>query len=358
MSKPSRSGAVLIYGAYGYTGELIVRRCVELGLRPVVSGRDSTALKVIAERYGLPFRSCPLIDPGALDEVLMGIGVVVHAAGPFIHTASPMVEACLRRGVHYLDITGEIDVFRLLHGYDAQARERGIMILPGAGFDVVPSDCLAMHLKDRMPGATHLDLAFASSGGPSRGTKLTAVEGLGRGGAVRVNGLLKAVPDAYDRRPIPFADRERWAVTIPWGDVYTAYLSTGIPNIRVYMAMPPKTIRMLRLSRWFGGLLRSSFVKDRMRRKVRAGRSGPGDDQRAKGYVELWGAVSDPKGRMMSSTLRVPNGYTLTAMTAVDIVRHILNGNLCTGFQTPSLVYGSDLISRCTGAEFSDHGTA
>jgi short subunit dehydrogenase-like uncharacterized protein len=355
MNREQVQGALVVYGAYGYTGELIVRRCLERGLRPLLSGRNAEALAKVAERHQLPHQPCGLSDASELDRLLAGAKVVIHAAGPFIHTARPMVEACLRNGVHYTDITGEIEVFRLVHSFHARAQERGIMLMSGTGFDVVPSDCLAAHLKERMADATHLELAFASGGRSSRGTSLTVVEGLGRGGAIRENGRLKAVPDAFDARPIPFEDRERMAVTIPWGDVYTAYLSTGIPNIRVYMAAAPKLVRGLRVGRWFGWLLRTDFMKERMRRKIRAGRPGPSDAQRAEGYVELWGMVRNGAGRTLSSTLRTPDGYTLTAEASVHVAERIIQGDLRPGYQTPSLMYGSALITRFTARGFRDH---
>src|SRR6187402_1304471 len=111
-----------------------------------------------------------------------------------------MVDACLAERVPYLDITGEIAVFEAAAARDAEAKAAGVVLLPGAGFDVVPSDCLAAHLKRRLPSATSLALAFQVLGGVSRGTATTAVENLARGGMVRRAGKLVAVPAAYKTR--------------------------------------------------------------------------------------------------------------------------------------------------------------
>jgi len=344
----------IIYGANGYTGELIVRRAVEQGLRPLIAGRNAAHLEVLAKRYDLPFLACELDDTQALDNLLRGAKAMIHAAGPFIHTSRPMVEACIRNEVHYMDITGEIEVFRQAHGYDAQARDKGVMVLPGTGFDVVPSDCLAAHLHGNMPDATELILAFHSSGRSSRGTSLTVVEGLGKGGAIREGGKLKAVPDAFDSKTFLFGTKTLEAVTIPWGDVYTAYISTGIPNIRVYMSMPPRMIRALRIGRWLGWLTSSAWFKARLRRKIVAGKPGPTDAERAKGYVELVGSATNAHGDRISAMIRTPDGYTLTAMTAVYIASEVLKGNFRPGFQTPSLVYGKELITKFTETGFVD----
>ena len=184
----------LIYGANGYTGRLIAEEAVRRGLKPVLAGRNVEALTPLAARLGLPVRAFALDDAAALRAGLTGVGLVLHCAGPFSATAGPMLEACLDIGAHYLDITGEIDVFAHCHAQHARAQARGIVVLPGAGFDVVPTDCLAAALKRALPDATSLVLAFVGGGGPSPGTAKTGVEGLGKGGRARIGGTVKRVP--------------------------------------------------------------------------------------------------------------------------------------------------------------------
>ncbi len=344
---------IIIYGAYGYTGELIVRRCQELGIKPLLSGRNEDKLKLVAEKYALEYQVADLKNDD-LDMLLKGSKVVIHAAGPFIHTSKTMVEACIRNGVHYTDITGEIAVFAQARKYDEQAKLAGVMLLPGTGFDVVPSDCLAAHLKTRMPDAEDLVLAFYGTGRASRGTSLTVVEGLGTGGTIRQDGKLKQVEDAHDVKRFDFGPTNMTAVTIPWGDVYTAFFSTGIPNIKVYMGLPEKVINGMKWSKYLGWLMRSEFVKSRARAKIVAGKAGPSDIQREKATTYLIGTVTDKNGKSLTSTIKTQEGYTLTAMTAVDIAQRIVSGNFKAGWQTPSLAYGKDIICEVSGAEFMD----
>lgn len=344
---------IIVYGAYGYTGELIVRRCQELGIKPLLSGRSEEKLKPIAEKYDLQYEVASL-KAADLDNLLAGSKVVIHAAGPFIHTSKPMVEACIRNKVHYTDITGEIAVFVQARKYDEEAKKAGVMLLPGTGFDVVPSDCLAAHLKSRMENADDLILAFYGTGRASRGTSLTVVEGLGMGGTIRENGKLKQVPDAYDVKRFDFGPTNMTAVTIPWGDVYTAFFSTGIPNIKVYMGLPEKVIQSMKWGKYFGWLMRSEFVKSRARAKIIAGKAGPSDEARAKATTYLVGTVTDKTGNCLTSTIQTPEGYTLTANTAVDIANKIVSGNFKPGFQTPSLAYGKDIITEVCGGQFVD----
>lgn len=342
---------IIVYGAYGYTGELIVRKCQELGISPLLSGRNESKLNSIAELYGLPYQVADL-SSGDLDKLLSGAKVVVHAAGPFIHTAKPMIEACIRNKVHYTDITGEIAVFELAQKFGEKAKDARVMLLPGTGFDVVPSDCLAAHLKSKMSDAQELEMAFHSAGKPSRGTTLTVIEGMGYGGTIRKDGKLKPVKDAHDIKDFDFHGEKLTAVTIPWGDVSTAFYSTSIPNIQVYMSMPPKVIKSLKMGRWFGWFLRIDSVKEKMRKKVKAGKAGPSDDARAKGFVSLTGSVTNSKGNTVKARIKVQEGYTLTAMTAVEVAKRIVGGDFKPGFQTPSLTYGKDFICEVSGAQF------
>ena len=349
------STPLLVYGAYGYTGTLVVREALAAGLRPVLAGRDPRALATVAAEHGLQHRAASLDDAGALDAALHGIRVVLHCAGPFVHTARPMVDACLRRGVHYLDVTGEIAVFEAVAARDAEARARGVTLLPGVGFDVVPSDCLAAHLARRVPGATHLALAFRGLGGVSRGTAATMAENAGAGGAVRRAGRIVPVPAAWHTRHIDFGDgTPALAVTIPWGDVSTAWHSTGIPNVEVYMAMTPGMRRGRMVSRWLGWLLSAGPVRRQLVARARARKPGPSDASRARGESRLWGEVRDASGRTAVSRLTAPEGYTLTARTAVASARHVLAGGVRAGFQTPSRAFGPDFILTQEGVRRED----
>jgi short subunit dehydrogenase-like uncharacterized protein len=345
---------VIIYGATGYTGQLVVEECLSQGMRPIVAGRDAAGVRTLAERHGLEWRAASLDDAAALDCALAGATAVIHCAGPFARTSRRMADACLRNRVHYLDITGEIAVFEALAARDAEARAAGVMLLPGAGFDVVPTDCLAAHLKRRLPSATALALAFHGGSGLSRGTATTMAENAGGPGAVRRGGRIVPVPPAWRTRRIDFGDKVRLTATIPWGDVSTAFHSTGIPDIEVYVAMPPSTVRSLRLSRWIAPLLRTAWVRGRLVAAIRRRPLGPSSDERAGATAALWGEVRDASGNTIVSRLRTPDGYTLTAKTAVLAARLVESGGAVPGFQTPSRAFGADFILRVPGCTRTD----
>jgi short subunit dehydrogenase-like uncharacterized protein len=348
------STPLLIYGANGYTGALIAQLAAQRGLRPILAGRSRDALAALATPLALEYRIVALEDRAALDAALADVRVALHCAGPFAHTSRPMASACLRTRTHYLDITGEIAVFEALAARDAEARDAGVMLLPGAGFDVVPSDCLAVHLKRRLPSATHLALAFQGSGGMSRGTANTAAENLARGGMVRRNGRLMPVPADYKTRAIDLGRGLVLASTIPWGDVSTAFYSTGIPNIEVYTVFSPAVRRLLAASQYLRPLLESYPAQRLIKRLIRRLPPGPSDAERARGLSLLWGEVADDRGARCVSRLRTPEAYTLTALTALAIAEKALAGQAPAGFQTPARAYGAGLILEMPGVTRED----
>ncbi|HTO97437.1 MAG TPA: saccharopine dehydrogenase NADP-binding domain-containing protein [Myxococcales bacterium] len=340
--------AWMIYGANGYTGQLIAELCKERGEAPVLAARAADKVRPLAERLGMPWRAFALDRPDLKD-----IALVLHCAGPFSATSRPMVDACLAAGAHYLDITGEIEVFESVLARDGEAKERGVVLLPGTGFDVVPSDCLAALLKRRLPSATSLELAFAPGGRGSPGTLKTSIETLPRGGLVRRGGRLVKVPPAHEVREIPFADKTRRAMAVPWGDVATAWRSTQIPDITVFMAAKPSVIRAARLTRFTAPLLAlppvQGFLKGRIERAVR----GPGPAERARSTAQFWGRASDGS-RSVEMTMTVPEGYTLTAEASLACARKVLSGAVKAGAWTPSLAFGPDFAASLPGVRVAE----
>jgi short subunit dehydrogenase-like uncharacterized protein len=260
-----------------------------------------------------------------------------------------MISACLAGGTHYLDITGEISVFANAHKQSDQARRADIVLIPGVGFDVVPSDCLAASLVQALPAATELVLAFEAGGGPSPGTAKTSVEGLARGGAIRRDGKMVRVPLAYKSRTIPFAHGPRTAVTIPWGDVYTAFVSTGVGNVEVYMSVPAARIRALRRMRWLQPVLGTTLVQNFLKQRIGKSVRGPSNDRRESTDSQLWGEARSSDGRSVAATMTTPNGYDLTVSAALGVVDYLLKADVEGGYYTPSLLMGAGYAASLAG---------
>src|SRR5216684_3465961 len=329
----------LIYGANGYTGELIAREAVRRGHRPILSGRSAERLAPLANDLGVEARAFPLDQPN-----LDGVDVVLHCAGPFVHTSAPMVRACIDAGAHYLDITGEIAVFEAVMAMDDAAARAGVTLIPGVGFDVVPTDCLAALLAARLPGASELELAFYSPGAElSRGTLKTMIESIGEGGAIRRDGRIVRVPPAYATREIPFSCGPRMAMTIPWGDISTAFHTTGIPNIRVYTAASPKSIARMRRIRSLLPILGITPIKRLLQAYVNR-RTGPGAEKRASGRTYLWGRVTDGKSEV-TMTMTTPEGYAFTVISALAAVERLLASPKRPGSFTPAKFFGPEFVT-------------
>lgn len=345
--------ALLIYGAYGYTGELISRAAAARDFEPVLAGRDPDRLHLLGTELDCRSRAFGLTDD--IEAHLSGVDAVLNCAGPFAETAEPLVEACLNRRVDYLDITGELPVFERLARRDSEAREAGVTLMPGVGYDVVPTDSLAAHLQERLPGATHLALAISASGSLSGGTLKTLINGFGSGSAIREDGQLRAIPTASKQRVVDFGAGTETVMTIPWGDLSTAYRTTGIPNIAVYVAVPDVVRHALMLARPFGGVLATDPVQRLGKGLVDRLVDGPSEADRATNETTVWGeAWSEATGETVQSILRTPDTYELTVEAALACAERVRNGEAPTGVATPAGAFGSDLAVELPGVSRQD----
>ena len=143
-------------------------------------------------------------------------------------------------------------------------------------------------------------------------------------------------------------------MTIPWGDVATAFHSTGIPDIEVYIAAPFAVRAGSRATRLLGPLLATGPAQAWLKKRIGSGAPGPTDEERARGKSRLWGEAMDDAGHAVTSRLTTPEGYTLTALTSLLIVSKVLAGRAPVGFQTPSTAYGPDLILEVEGVTRED----
>ncbi|MEQ9468417.1 MAG: saccharopine dehydrogenase NADP-binding domain-containing protein [Ekhidna sp.] len=344
---------LLIYGAYGYTGRLIVEECLKQGIKPIIAGRSPEKAMTFANKKGLEYDVFEVTEREKLEKWLKRGDVVIHCAGPFIHTAKEMVQGCLATNTHYLDITGEFQVFDLIKEYGEKAKQRSIMLLPGAGFDVVPSDCLAKYLHTKLPSATDLKLAFVSKGGKlSKGTAKTMIENMGDPQTRRRDGDYEGVPMGKSILDVDYGEFKQISMGISWGDISTAYHSTGIPNIEVFSGTTEQQISKVRKTLRLSFMLKSKVVKNFLIRQLDKRPDGPKEKRRKESNMYLWGEVSDGN-QTIEARLLTPNGYTLTALTSVMIAQKILTGDFKAGFQTPSTAYGEGLIEEVEGCRFS-----
>jgi short subunit dehydrogenase-like uncharacterized protein len=332
----------LLYGATGFTGQLIAREAVKRGLQPVLAGRSAEKVEPLARELGLEWRAFPVTDHERLMQELAGFQLIYLSAGPFIETSQPVIRACLEAGCHYADITGEPLVFENTFSHDREARDRGVVLVSGAGFDVIPTDCLAKHVADQLPGAVELQTAVAAISSPSAGTAKSGVEILSSGGMVRQNGKLVPYPLGLGVTKIQFSDHQRTAIPSPWGDLSTAFRSTGIPNITCYTAVPSRTARMLK---WFGGiiptLLRIDPIRELAKQMISRSKRGPDPELMQKGTSYLWARATDANGVYAQAWMETIEPYRFTAEAAPGVVERILTRGLV-GALSPAQVLGEE----------------
>ncbi len=341
----------MIYGASGYTGKLIVSEAKKRGLSPILAGRSEEKLKSLAVEYDLEYRVFDLSKRVVIAEQLNDIDILLHCAGPFSSTAKPMMASCLYSNTHYLDITGEIEVFQHAKQLNKSALKSGIILCPGVGFDVIPTDCLAATLKKALPNATSLWLGFSSKSGLSPGTAKTSVEGLPSGGKVRRKHKVLNVPLAYKVRQIDFGDGTQSAVTIPWGDIATAHYSTDIPNIEVYIPMSDRKVKQLRRLERIRPILGWQWVQNLLKKQVEKKVTGPEFSKREHSPSYIWGEVLNEQGELKTGRLTTANGYNLTATGSLGVVEYLLNTEESpSGYQTVSQLMGPDYICSLPGS--------
>ena len=260
-----------------------------------------------------------------------------------------MVDACLRAGAHYLDITGESAVLDAVLARDGEARAANVVLLPAVGFDVVPTDCMAAKLHAALPDATSLELGFSGGLQMSPGTAKTTVEGLHVGALVRQDGRIIALPGPRTRE-LPFPGGPRFGMSIPWGDLVTAFHSTGIPNITVYTVMSRTVARLAPMLRLWAPILRMPATISFLQKRAGKRALGPTEEQRKTMRMDVWGRVENAAGAAVEGHLDVPEGYELTVVAALESALRVLRGDVPAGATTPSKAFGADFVTTLPGA--------
>ncbi len=353
----------MIYGANGYTGRMIAERVAQLlaesgqgGAKPILAGRNQAEIEELGQRLGFPTRVFACNVSHEIAKNIQDVDLVLHCAGPFSATASPMVKACMQAQTHYLDITGEISVFEKILNRRSEIAKAGIVAVPGVGFDVVPSDCLAAQLNKQLPGASELELILRPSGGFSPGTLKTMLEGFYVGTVVRKDAKIEIL-NRFVTTERKFKEQMKTVVGIAWGDISTAYHSTGIGNIQIFLLTKKESIRFLQRLQVFRFVWKIPAVQALLKTLVEWGVAGPDTGERAKSGYQIWGTVRAPDGTTRSAGIETENGYTFTVDAALACVQMVLNQPLAPGAYTPSGAFGAEFVYSLPGVRQlqSDH---
>lgn len=338
------SDRVLLYGATGYTGALLAETLQAEGLDLVLGGRNAAKLEPLARRLGLPFRAFALGDTGAVDDALEDIAVVLHAAGPFVDTAFPMMAACIRRGAHYLDLSGEWPAFAEAMDLSDAAAAAGIMLMPGVGFTLVATDCLLALAKARSPDAVRLRLAVSKPGVITRGTVRSSAGLAGPAALVRRGGALCASPAGRLTHDFDFGEGLKSATVVSWPDVVTGQFTTGVEDIEIYSEADWATRLAYRLYAEAAPWTDPRLQKAASQAYSLAWPEAPSAETRRKAGFVVVAEALDRWRRPTRLRLRTRDGYTVSLFTAREIVRRVLSGDWKPGFRTPGAQFGGDFI--------------
>ncbi|MEW6701216.1 MAG: saccharopine dehydrogenase NADP-binding domain-containing protein, partial [Bacteroidota bacterium] len=336
---------LMVYGANGYSAQLIIDELIGRGIKPVLAGRNESLVKQLAEKYDYDYKVFDIEDDEKIIAALEGVHTVLNCAGPFKYTAKDLIDGCLSSKTNYIDITGEIPALHLAFRQNEAAKKSGIVILPGAGFDVIPTDCLAKHLSELMPDAVHLKLGFLNKRGKiSRGTLLTTLESLAGVGIIRRNGVLLESDIGEFTIKVNTKNFLFRGVSIPWGDVYTSFYSTGIPNVEVYLGLPQLFVQFRALLRFVLKIFTIPTVKNFASNYIKKNFTGPTKMERDSTGTYVWGCVENAKGDMIEEVYQFMEGYNLTAIGASECAERVLKNSLHPGTYTPSLAFGSGFM--------------
>jgi short subunit dehydrogenase-like uncharacterized protein len=344
---------ILLYGAYGYTGHLTAELAAAKKLDVVLAGRNRDALIALGDQLNLPTRVVGLNDSSQLSEALKDIACVVHMAGPFAVTSAPMLRTCVATKTNYIDITGEIEVFEAMWAHKEEIKRAGITALPGAGFDVVPTDCLATYVASKLERPISLVIALRGLESASQGTLRTAIRQISKPVLCRRGGTVVALEDRSTRR-VDFGSGDEPCVPISWGDVSTAFYSTGVGNITVYF----RRTMLLRSAdiagKLFGPLLRSRVGQEGLAAVVRKFPEGPNKAERVSHRSRVWAEALSASGDCFRASLVTPDAYDFTANSALEIASRISTLQTPLGLVTPSQAFGADFVLSLPGCSRSD----
>ncbi len=346
----------MLYGAYGYTGKLILEEAIKNDLNPVLAGRNSEKLISLAEKNSLEYKVFNLDDQKIINETIEGFDLVLNAAGPFNETSLPIVKGCLENSSSYMDITGEINVFEKNFSFHERARDLGIVLISGVGFDVVPSDCLIKYVSEKVENPTHLELGVAGLGGLSGGTLKTMIKNLPYGTVVRRDGKIILQPMGKNPKEIRFMDKiQKKLYPISWGDIATAYRSTKIPNITVYMQLPKYFNNLTGpIESLVRKILKLETVQNMIMSWIENNVEGPNEEERGSAKSYLWAkAYNENTGDSYEAWLKTLESYQLTAVSAIKCIKKLDNSNI-NGALTPSQAFGKDFILEFPKTERRD----
>jgi short subunit dehydrogenase-like uncharacterized protein len=346
------TGEIWVLGATGRVGREVVERLRQVGVEVVVTGRDRERLS----RVSPDARAVT----GSLDEICARLAietpaVVINTVGPFAVTAPQVARAC-PPGTHYVDVSNELSAFEALHGMDREAVETGRTLVPGAGFGVLATEGILVHLLagGEKPSRVRVDSIASVAvepGALGEALAATIVRSLLDGGREVRQGRLVRVRagDAAERLTTPDGDVVTTA-SLGGGELFTAWQASGAPSVIGASALAPGNPVARAAVSVTAGMLRlpgmAGFATRRIARiKTTKAKEPPRRSSWGHARVE-W-----PAGRVREGWLRTGEGMTFTVAAVAEVARRLAKGEGRPGTFTPARLFGPE-VALAAGAEF------
>jgi short subunit dehydrogenase-like uncharacterized protein len=343
---------LMIYGANGYTGRLIAKEAAARGLSPLLAGRNRTQIEALGRELGCETRVFELIGDVAAQLAGAGVGLVLHCAGPFVQTSEPMLTACLAARAHYLDITGEYYVFERVYRMHEQLKAAGILAVPGVAFDVVPTEGLAVLVKQRLPDATRVRVVTRLDRvAVTRGTMTSMMEVVASGVMVRENGELRPASVPRVLETVEFREGSFKLLPATAGELVAIHHSTGVPNIQIYMAGTDAQTRPIVQQLKLAPMLGIKPVRRILQRPVRATGKDPSDADLHENPMYVRADGWNASGRQVTLYLETPQAYAVSVPFALACAERALQDDAPSGALTPSQLIGTDAMLAVPGVQ-------
>lgn len=339
----------MIYGATGFTGKLIIEQCHTIETSPVLAGRDREKLKKLSEESGYSYRVFDLTNQDKIERELREFDFVVNVAGPFWKDIELLVNACINSHTDYIDLVAGPELSEL----HESALMKDVMLLPGVGFSIVPSDCLKGYLLTKCPDATHYSVFISGLNSVSRGTARGGFEIFKKGILFRRNGSLERVSD-FSEKSIDFGTGGTPCIPMPWGEIHAAHRFTGIHTIRTYAEATKMRRQFLFSMKYLRRLFATSFMQKRLQSMVDSWPEGPDAAEMSREKSTVAGVIQNERGEQHGARIHTAEGYRFTAQSVCAIVNLVLSGKRASGYQLPGTLFGYKFVLDIEGVSMED----
>jgi short subunit dehydrogenase-like uncharacterized protein len=328
---------VVVFGATGYTGKLIVPALLAIGVTDVIlGGRDAERLRRLADQYGgLQTRVADVDRPETLSALLDGAHVVIDAVGPFLRFGEPVVRAAIARGVHFLDITAEQSYMtRILETYDRAAREKGVVVINAQGLEFAAGICAASLLAESDPSIETIDIfTRVDNHGWSRGSAKSSLDAIFQPQLVRRDGQVAARGAWPLPRGVAMPDRNRREYAIPFPGAEALHFGRAHPQVRhvtnsLIMPTPQAVAAMgiVSLTPLLKLLLRPGLVAT-LRRRIDSGPEGPSADARHAQTFNILARGVTRSGALKGVMVSGADAYGATAIISALGAKLLVDGD-------------------------------